>query len=295
MSHRSASPLIAFAVALVGIAVFSAMDALMKALVIAIGVYNTLFWRNLAGVAIGAAAWVTGTMCWPGRAALRLHLVRGCVGAVMALLFFWGLARVPMAQAIALAFIAPILSLFLAAWLLGERVARRTIHASLLALAGVGVILAGQWQAELGPDAFRGALAILASALCYAWNIVLMRQQSLLADAREVAFFQSLVVAALFACAAPWLALWPQGQWPALIAAAILGVASLFLLAWAYARGEASYLAPTEYSSFVWAALLGWLVFGERVSGWTLAGAALIVVASAWAARPKPAAAAPLA
>ena len=61
-----------------------------------------------------------------------------------------------------------------------------------------------------------------------------------------------------------------------------------FLLSWAYARGEASYLAPTEYTSFVWAALFGWLVFGEHVSPFTLAGAVLIVGACLIAARRKP-------
>ena len=49
------------------------------------------------------------------------------------------------------------------------------------------------------------------------------------------------------------------------------------LFAWAYARGEASYLAVTEYSAFLWASALGWLVFHEPVSLYTLAGAVLIV------------------
>ena len=49
------------------------------------------------------------------------------------------------------------------------------------------------------------------------------------------------------------------------------------LFAWAYARGEASYLAVTEYSAFLWASALGWLVFREPVSPYTFAGAGLIV------------------
>ena len=49
------------------------------------------------------------------------------------------------------------------------------------------------------------------------------------------------------------------------------------LLSWAYARAEASYLAATEYTAFLWAALFGWLVFGEPLSPFTVAGAALIV------------------
>ena len=80
----------------------------------------------------------------------------------------------------------------------------------------------------------------------------------------------------------------PAGQWPWLLFAAILAIGSLLLLSWAYARAEASYLATTEYTSFLWAALFGWLVFAEALSLFTLAGAALIVAGCILAAR-KPA------
>lgn len=59
------------------------------------------------------------------------------------------------------------------------------------------------------------------------------------------------------------------------------------LFAWAYARAEASYLAVTEYSGFLWAAACGWIVFDERVSLYTLAGAAMIVGGCVIAARSK--------
>ena len=64
-----------------------------------------------------------------------------------------------------------------------------------------------------------------------------------------------------------------------------MSIAGILLFAWAYARGEASYLAVTEYSAFLWAAALGWLVFGEPVSPYTLAGAVLIVGGCMIAAR----------
>ncbi|QDX26403.1 DMT family transporter [Sphingomonas suaedae] len=283
---RPIAPLIAFAVASLGIAIFSSMDAVMKGLVIALGAYNALTWRMLAGVVASGVPYALSRPPRPSRAAMRLHLVRAAVSAVMAFLFFWGLGRVPMAQAIALSFIAPIIALFLAAWLLKERITRLTLVATALAFAGVLLILWGQSHAELGEDAFWGALAILGSALCYAWNIILMRQQSLLAGPGEVAFYQSLFVAGLFLLAAPWLLRVPSVEHaPALILAAILATASLFLLSWAYARAEANYLAPTEYTGFLWATFWGWIVFGERVSVFTVAGAALIVGGCIIAAR----------
>lgn len=283
---NAVSPLTAFAVATLGIAIFSSMDAVMKGLVLALGAYNALTWRMIAGTALSVVPFALSRPRRPSPAVLRIHILRAFVSAAMAFLFFWGLGRVPLAQGIALAFIAPIIALFLAALILKEKLHRTALVASVMALAGVLVILYGQSRADLGPNAFWGALSILASAICYAWNIILMRQQSLLANATEVAFYQSAFVALVFLAAAPFLlTLPPLDLVPALILAALLATSSLFLLAWAYARAEAGYLAPTEYTGFIWATLWGWIVFGEHVSLFTVAGAALIVGACILAAR----------
>lgn len=279
----------AFIVGALGIALYSAMDAVMKLLTLQLGTYNALFWRIFATLVLAGAIYAALRPSRPAPGAMRLHALRGAVSAVMALLFFWGLARVPMAQAIALTYIAPLLAQLLAAPLLGERLSRASIGASLVASVGVGVILLGQAQARLGEEALLGAIAILCSAICYAWNIILMRQQSLVAKPAEVAFYQSLFVVASLALAGPWLAAVPPvHQAPPILLAAALGGVSLALLSWAYARAPASYLAPTEYTSFLWAALFGWLVFDERLSLYTLAGAALIVGGCVAAARRKP-------
>jgi S-adenosylmethionine uptake transporter len=124
-----------------------------------------------------------------------------------------------------------------------------------------------------------GIAAILGSALCYAANIVMMRQQALAAMPLEINFFQSTTVALL------WMVVllftggtqWPGLQWPWILVAATLSTCGTLLFAWGYARGPASYLAVSEYSGFLWASLLGWLFFHERVSLTTLAGAVLIV------------------
>lgn len=286
-SSRPVVPVgIAFLIAALGIGLFSIMDAVMKGLVLAIGVYNTMLWRSIGNVALGAAAWVAVGLRRPSRRALMLHAARGVVTCAMALLFFWGLARVPMAQAIALSYIAPILALILAAWWLKERISPRTLVAVAAASLGITTIFVGQVRTALGPDAFEGALAILASAVLYAGNLILTRLQSLAARPAETACLQSLVILSLLALAAPWMAhVPPAGAFLPLAGAALLAFASMMLLSWAYAHGEAGYLAMTEYTSFVYAAVLGFLIFGERVSGYTLAGAVVIVAACVYAAR----------
>ncbi len=278
----------AFAVAALGIALFSLMDALMKGLALAIGTYNALLWRTLAGTAMAGIVFLARRSPWPGRPAMRFHLIRGSMGSVMAILFFWGLARVPMAQAIALAFVAPLIALYLAAILLKEKIERRAILASLLGFAGVVAILAGQAEAELGPDAFRGSIAILLSAGLYAWNIILMRQQALLAEPVEIAFFTSLIMVSCFLLGAPFLAVAPPAaELPEIFGAAALAFGSLLLLSWAYARAEAQHLAPTEYTGFLWASLFGFLFFAEPLRPLTIVGAAMIVIACIIAARPR--------
>lgn len=283
---KQPSVVVAFAVACLGIAVFSSMDAVVKALALAIGTYNTLLWRSFAGIAVSGVPWLWSRPVRPSPEAMRLHVVRGVVSAAMAMLFFWGLARTPLAQAIALTFIAPLIAQVLAVLLLKERMQRGALLGSMLAFGGVLVILWGQASAAMGVEALWGALAVLLSAVCYAYNIILMRQQAQVADPYEVAFFQSVVVALSLALAMPWFAeLPPVEHLPMILLAAVLATISLGLLGWAYARAEASYLAPVEFTAFIWASLWGYVFFNEHVGIATLLGAALIVAGCLIAAR----------
>ncbi len=284
-SPASSLPLAAYATAIAGIGLFSIMDMVIKALVIAVGTYSTMLFRSMVGAGLAALLALVLRPGRPSRAAMRLHVVRGLITAIMSFLFFWGLGRVPMAQAVALSFIAPLLALVLAALILRERLGRKAVGASLLAFAGVIVIFFGQARAQMGREALLGSGAILVSAVIYAWNIVIMRQQALAAKPVEIALFQNVIVCAAMLAAVPVAGMppLPTGHWPELVIAACLAIASQLLLAWAYARAGAAYLSSTEYSSFLWAMALGWLRFGEDVSPFTLAGAGLIL-AGCWIA-----------
>jgi S-adenosylmethionine uptake transporter len=131
--------------------------------------------------------------------------------------------------------------------------------------------------------------AILLSAILYAYNLILQRQQALMADPVEIAFFQNGTVVAVYLLFAPLWAVAPAVELlPNLVAAAVFGITSILLLSWSYARAEARILIPVEYTAFVWAALFGWLVFAEEITLATLAGTALIVVGCLVAARQQP-------
>jgi len=283
-------PVRGFIAALAAVAVLSIMDAVMKHLVLVIGIIAVSVWRSVANLLVSTILYLPRRRFWPDRKTLRIHVVRGVVVMVMAGLFFWGIGRVPLAQAIALTFIAPLIAMLLAALTLDEHVGPRSIAGAIAAFAGVVVIVLGEARAQVATDVLLGIAAILASALCYAVNIVLMRRQALAAKPLEINFFQCVTVMALWLAAIPAVGMpaWPGDQWLWIAVACLLSTAGTLLFAWGYARGPASYLAVTEYSGFLWASALGWIVFHERVSLYTLAGAVLIVGGCLIAARGKP-------
>lgn len=282
-------PIQAFAAALGAVAVLSIMDAVMKHLVLALGIVAVSIWRAVANLALSGSLYLPRRLPWPNRPILWIHVARSLVVTVMAVLFFWGIGRVPLAQAIALTFIAPLIAMLLAPLLLKEKLSGRSIGGAFVAFAGVVIIVAGQVHSKLGPDVLLGSVAIIGSALCYSANILMMRWQALAAKPLEINFFQALVVILIWASALPLVGFpqWPNGQVGWIIVASILSTCGSLLFAWAYARSEASYLAVTEYSAFLWASALGWLIFRESVSMATLMGALLIVAGCLVAARRK--------
>ena len=290
MRPDSASPVIPFLIACAGIATFSAMDVLMKGLSIDIGAYNAVLWRTGAGSILSGALYFASRPAMPDRATLRIHAVRSLFVAGMAVSFFWALARLPMAEAIAIAFIAPLATLYMAAIFLGERIGPRSIIASLLGIIGVIIIVAGKLgRGDYAPEALWAVGAVFGSALLYAYNLILARRQAKMAEPLEIAFFQNGFVALILAIGAPWFLAVPGGdQALPLIGAAFLAVTSLLLLSWAYARAEAQILATTEYTGFLWAMLFGWMFFDEAVTWPTIAGAVLIVVGCLIVARKTP-------
>lgn len=290
MRPDSPSPVIPFLIACAGIATFSAMDVLMKGLSIDIGAYNAVLWRTGAGTILSGAIYFASRPAMPDRATLRIHAVRSLFVAGMAVSFFWALARLPMAEAIAIAFIAPLATLYMAAIFLGEKIGPRSIIASVLGIAGVIVIVAGKLgRGDYAPEALWAVAAVVGSALLYAYNLILARRQAKMAEPMEIAFFQNGFVALILAMGAPWfLAVPGSEQAIPLVGAAFLAVTSLLLLSWAYARAEAQILATTEYTGFLWAMLFGWMFFDEAVTWPTIIGAVLIVVGCLIVARKTP-------
>lgn len=282
---KSASATIPVLVCTLAIFLLSAMDAGMKSLVIAVGVYNIILWRSVLATIASAAGWSARSRVRPGFRALRLHVLRAIIVGIVLITFFWGLARLPLAEAIGLSFIAPLFALFLAALILGERIRPQAVWAAVLGFLGVAVIVAGQFGAtSYSRETLLGTLSILVSTVFYGFNLILTRKQAQIASPIEIMFFQNLSLLIILSLAAPWIAqLLPQQYWLPLVGVTALSLTGQYLMSWSYARAEAQYLISTEYTAFIWAIALGWFFFGETVSWQTLAGAGLIIV-SCWIA-----------
>ena len=274
---------------LIGVAFLSLMDAYMKGASLAVGAYSAALLRSTLATLMVAPVWLARRKHWPARRAMKLHIERGFVSAFMALTFFYALTKLPIAETIAISFVAPLVALYLARVLLGEKIHRRAIVASVLGFIGTLVIVGGRIGRDtLDPDAALGIGSILVSAMLYAYNFIVMRKQSQLAGPLEIATFHSGVAALIFCVAAPWLLVLPSGPVLGQVAiASLLTVGGAMTIAWAYARAETQVLIPLEYSGFLWAVLFGWLFFAEGVTGTTLAGTALIVTGCLIVTRPR--------
>jgi S-adenosylmethionine uptake transporter len=148
------------------------------------------------------------------------------------------------------------------------------------------VIAWGRASGTFEKEALLGIGAILVSAVLYAGNLVIQRQQALLAGPIEISFAQNLVVGSSFLLLAPFFAVVPEVEsLPLIGAAALFSIISAMFIAWGYARAEAQNLINLEYSAFIWAAIFGWLFFREPITLTTVAGALMIVIGCILATR----------
>ena len=285
MSKTAQHPML---IATLGILLFSMMDAVMKGQALAMGTYNAMFWRMAMGALIVAALYLPTKPTPASGKVLRIHLIRAALTAVMAYLFFFGLTRIPLAQAIGLSFIAPIITLFLAVPILGERIGANAKLAAVLGFGGVMVVVGGELMAVDSNSDLLGMSAVLVSAVMYSFNLVLQRMQALMARPlgnRLLSEFNS--VSRCYLVGVPFAVSWPAGalQWGGAMLAAAFAVGSLMLMSLAYRQAEAQRLVAIEYTAFIWAAMLGWWFFDEAVTARTLLGTGLIVLGCLVSAR----------
>ncbi len=274
---------------LIGMALFCAMDAVMKQLVLTNPALMATFWRYAIAVVFTLGFWVQAGRPAITREMLPAHLLRGVIIAGSAFLFFWSLGQLPLAEAVTIAFIAPLLVPPMASLLLKERMQPGSVAAG--GIGFVGVLVAVGFNPDFGrPGYLLGVGAVLGSAVTYALGVIIMRSRAAKDGPALVSLLGAtipmLILLPFLLVVVPSDEILPRGiDWAWVGLAGLTGAIALQFLARAYARAEAQTLAPFEYTALFWAALFGWIFFDEAVSWRTWAGAVIIAGACIWQAR----------
>jgi drug/metabolite transporter (DMT)-like permease len=210
----------------------------------------------------------------------RLHLMRGATVLGSSLFFITGLGFLPIAEASATGFVAPLFVTALATIFLNEVVGLRRWIATAVGLLGVIIIL------RPGTGAFHmAAFFPLVSALAWACTLIMTRMLSGTERAITTMAYSSIAGVLILTALVPFV--WVTPTWQAVALGVFIGIAStagqwIVVLAFRYA--DASVLAPFSYTQLVWVSFLGFLLFGEVPDVWTVTGAAFIVASGLYTA-----------
>jgi drug/metabolite transporter (DMT)-like permease len=278
-----------------GVMLFSTQDAIIKAISHDHAV--TLAMAVRCVVALPLLFLLVHFEC--GIAKLRSPLfwalvMRGCILLVAYTTYYMGLPALPLAEAIALFFAAPIIVTILSIPMLGEKVSGPSWAAIALGFIGVLIIL------QPGTALFNpAALFSLVSAATYALAMIIARKLGVTESATVMAFYQNavyligaLIIAAAFAVMGidqlghpsldflvrPWA--WPNNYDLFLMGiCGVIAAIAMSLLTNAYRMADANLVTVFEYTGMIWAPLWGFLFFNEIPRWTTLTGLGLILLA----------------
>jgi drug/metabolite transporter (DMT)-like permease len=205
---------------------------------------------------------------WP------LHLLRAVLGIAMLSFFAFGIRQLSLAEAYTIFFIAPALITALSVWFLKERVNAARWIAIAVGLCGVLVVLRPSGAGFLTI----GGLAVLGAAAMYAISAITVGILARTDRSEHMVFWLMLMMSiGASALAAPgWVAM-HMDDLPLLLALALSGFIGQLAITEAFAKGDASSVAPFEYTALAWAVGLDWLLWQTLPDGWTVVGAAIII------------------
>jgi len=263
----------------------ASMDATIKWL----GQSNHILLVGFARYALGSvfsyAIWVHARRPVITLEMWRAHGLRGFVIAATAMTFFWALTVLPLAEAVTLSFIYPLIVPFVASAMIRERVRPASLVAALVGFAGVILAMQGAPPADQAPQHTLGVIAVLISACLFSVAMVLLRARAQTDGAPIVGLMTSFIPALIVAGPAIAVSPPPRAEdWPFFVLLGALAAVFMYLMARAYAKAEAQQLAPIHYTELLWATAIGFVVFHEAPRIEIYLGAALIIAACLFAA-----------
>ncbi|MBN8606249.1 MAG: DMT family transporter [Caulobacterales bacterium] len=263
----------------------AAMDATIKYLSLTNHVLLVAFGRYLFGAIFSFGIWWRAGRPLIDREMWRAHSLRGFVIAACAVTFFWALSVLPLAEAVTLSFVYPLLAPFVARVVLKETIRPSSVLCALVGFGGVIVAMQGAPSEAEAPQHDLGVAAVLVSAAFFSVAMVLLRERAQKDGAPIVGLMTSLIPGIILIAPTIAFATPPRlGDWLFFLQLGALAAVFMYLMAQAYARAEAQQLAPIHYTELLWASMIGFVIFHETPRPEIYAGAALIIAACLYAA-----------
>lgn len=268
------------------VVVFVMMAVCIKASAPHVPAGQAVFFRSFFAVPV-IVAWLalTGSLRYGFDTLYPMgHVWRGLVGTTAMGLGFAALGLLPLPEATALGYAAPLLAVIFAAMFLGEEVRAFRLTAVAVGLVGVVIVLAPRMTVTRLEDASVmytvGAMAALGGAVFAALAQVFVRKLIKTEGTATIVFYFSATASVLSLLTLPFGWVVPSGQEGVLlVGAGFLGGIGQILLTESYRHAETGVIAPFEYVSMLLALVLGYAVFDEVPSYSMLSGALLIVSA----------------
>lgn len=272
---------------LVAAALFALMGVLVKHASAHFSSAELVFYRSVFGLlAIGGVIAVQhGTLLTPlATPHLKAHFWRGLSGFAALVLFFYAIARLPLATAVTLNYTAPLFLAALSAWWLHEHHGRGLLGAVALGFVGIVLLLRPQVQDQAWLPALAGLVSGMLAAVAY----VNVKQLGRLGEPewRVVFYFTLLATVG----GGVWMLLAGfhrphTADWPWLIGIGVTATLAQLALTRAYHRGRTLIVGALAYTTVGFSALYGVILFGEALplSAWM--GMAVVALAGIWAVR----------
>ncbi|WP_395540326.1 DMT family transporter [Neotabrizicola sp. sgz301269] len=201
------------------------------------------------------------------------HLLRACLLSAATFLFFFSLKTLPIADALAIFFVNPLVVTLLSAVLLGETVGPRRWTAVAIGFIGTLIIIR-PGMIEPNP----GTLYAFGAGVALGCYFVMTRHIAGQRNAMVLTFQTNAMAAGLMSLSLPFLWHVPlPEQWLMLIGLGVVATLGHVLITLAYERAEASLLAPLAFSEIIMATVLGWWFFGDLPDRWTCLGVAVLI------------------
>ncbi len=282
-SHR---PVLAISLKLGALFLFTSMAAVVKATSDIVPPGEAVFFRSLFAIPV-----ILGWLALRGELRgglqtqnLMSHIWRGILGTAAMGLTFTGLGMLPLPEVTAIGFATPMFTLVLAALILGERIRFIRIGAVLIGLAGVSIML---WPRLSGSNdmqdgATLGAILILLATMGRALVQIQIRVLVRTEATAAIVFYFSVIASAVSLLTLPfgWTVPSPTTLLLLMSTGLMGGIAQILVTA-AYRYGPASMLAPYDYSSMIFAVIVGYVWFGELPTAAILIGACLVIAGNA--------------